>query len=226
MRRAARYLAISSKKSMCALKKNDRRGANASTSRPSALPELDVCEAVRDRERELLRGRRARFADVVAGDRDRVPFRQLGRAERNRVAHQTHRRPGREDEFLLRLIFLQDVVLQGAAEAPPCDTIGFGVRNEHRKDHRRRAVDRHRCRDRAEVDPAVQILDVCERVDGHAAFPDLTQRERVVGVAAHQCRQVERGRESVAPGREQFMEASVRVDRGAEAREHPHRPEL
>ena len=36
MRRAARYLAISSKKSMCALKKNERRGANSSTSSPAA----------------------------------------------------------------------------------------------------------------------------------------------------------------------------------------------
>ena len=34
IRRAARYFAISSKKSMCALKKNDNRGANASTGRP------------------------------------------------------------------------------------------------------------------------------------------------------------------------------------------------
>jgi hypothetical protein len=34
MRRAARSLAISSKKSICALKKNDSRGAKSSTSRP------------------------------------------------------------------------------------------------------------------------------------------------------------------------------------------------
>ncbi len=34
MRRAARYLAISSKKSIWALKKNDRRGAKSSTSSP------------------------------------------------------------------------------------------------------------------------------------------------------------------------------------------------
>ena len=37
IRRAARYLAISSKKSMWALKKNDSRGANSSTSRPAAI---------------------------------------------------------------------------------------------------------------------------------------------------------------------------------------------
>jgi hypothetical protein len=36
MRRAARYLAISSKKSICALKKKLSRGANESTSRPRA----------------------------------------------------------------------------------------------------------------------------------------------------------------------------------------------
>ena len=36
MRRAARYLAISSKKSLCALKKNESRGANSSTSIPRA----------------------------------------------------------------------------------------------------------------------------------------------------------------------------------------------
>ena len=36
--RAARYLAISSKKSLCALKKNDRRGTNSSTSSPASTP--------------------------------------------------------------------------------------------------------------------------------------------------------------------------------------------
>jgi hypothetical protein len=38
MRRAARYLAISSKKSMWALKKNDSRGANVSIGSPAASP--------------------------------------------------------------------------------------------------------------------------------------------------------------------------------------------
>jgi hypothetical protein len=37
IRRAARYLAISSKKSICALKKNESRGAKASTSIPRAI---------------------------------------------------------------------------------------------------------------------------------------------------------------------------------------------
>ena len=36
--RAARYLAISSKKSLCALKKNDIRGTKSSTSSPASTP--------------------------------------------------------------------------------------------------------------------------------------------------------------------------------------------
>ena len=38
MRRAARNLAISSKKSLCELKKNERRGANSSTVSPASMP--------------------------------------------------------------------------------------------------------------------------------------------------------------------------------------------
>ena len=46
MRRAARYLAISSKKSLCALKKNESRGAKSSTASPRAHAPLDVLDAV------------------------------------------------------------------------------------------------------------------------------------------------------------------------------------
>src|SRR5205085_11932000 len=46
----------------------------------AGLSALDVGEAVGERERELLRRRGARLANVVAGDRDRVPFRRVLRA--------------------------------------------------------------------------------------------------------------------------------------------------
>jgi hypothetical protein len=47
--------------------------------------QLDVGEAVGERERQLLGGGRARLADVVARDRDRVPARHLGGGERDGV---------------------------------------------------------------------------------------------------------------------------------------------
>jgi hypothetical protein len=188
--------------------------------------ELDVREAVRQREGELLRRGAAGLADVVAGDRDRVEARHLGRAEPNRVRDEPHRRAGREDELLLRLVLLQDVVLERAADLRARRALAFGVGDEHREHDRGGTVDRHRRRDRAEVDAAVEVLDVGERVDRDAALADLAEREIVVGVAAHECREVERGRQPVAARVEQLAEALVRVGRGAEAREHAHRPEL
>src|SRR6266540_1216917 len=79
----------------------------------------DVLHAVREGEGELLRRGGARLADVVPADRDRVPLRHLGRAELERVDHEPHRRLGREDPLLLRLVLLQDVVLDRAPERRP-----------------------------------------------------------------------------------------------------------
>ena len=75
--RAARNLAISSKKSLCELKKNEMRGAKSSTSSPRVDAVLHVLDAVAQRERQLLQRRRAGFADVIAADRDRVPARHF-----------------------------------------------------------------------------------------------------------------------------------------------------
>src|SRR5882757_9086614 len=57
---------------------------------------LDVGEAVLERERELLLRRRARLADVVSGDRDRMPARHVSRAPLDHVAAEAHRRVDRE----------------------------------------------------------------------------------------------------------------------------------
>ena len=76
---------------------------------------LDVGQAVLEREGELLRGRRAGLADVVAGDRDRVPARHLRRAPLDHVAQQAHRRVDREAPLLLGDVLLEDVGLDRAA---------------------------------------------------------------------------------------------------------------
>src|SRR6266480_1504114 len=78
---------------------------------------LDVREPVRERERQLLGGGRAGLADVVAGDRDRMPERHLLRAELDRVRDEPHRGLGREDVLLLRDVLLENVRLDRPAEA-------------------------------------------------------------------------------------------------------------
>ena len=186
---------------------------------------VDVGEAVREREGELLHRVRAGLADVVAGDRDRVPARHLLRAELDHVRHEPHRRLGREDPLLLRDVLLEDVRLDRPAELGARDALLLADADVEREQHRRRRVDRHRGRDLAERDPAEERLHVRERVDGNALAADLAERARVVGVETHQRRHVEGGREPCLPVLEQIAEPLVRLRRRAEAGELPHRPE-
>jgi hypothetical protein len=77
---------------------------------------LHVGHAVGQRERDLLHGRAALLAEVVAGDRDRVPARDLLAAVREQVGREPHRGLRRVDEVPPRDVLLEDVVLDGAAQ--------------------------------------------------------------------------------------------------------------
>ena len=117
--RAARNFAISSRKSLWTLKKNDSRGAIAAGVEARASRGREVLEPVREREGDLLHGRRARLADVVARDRDRVPARDVLLAEREDVGDEAQRRLRRERVRPPRRVFLEDVVLDRPRERRP-----------------------------------------------------------------------------------------------------------
>ena len=82
-----------------------------------------VFKPIAERECQFLRGGGACFTDVIPGDRDRIPLRHFLRAEFHRVHHKPHGRFGREDIFLLRDEFLEDVVLDGAAQLVGAQTL-------------------------------------------------------------------------------------------------------
>ena len=90
----------------------------------------------------------------------------------------------------------------------------------------RRPVDRHRRRDLVERDAVEQHLHVGQARDGHAALAHLAQRPRMVGVVAHQRREVERHRQPGLAVLEQELEARVGLLGAAEAGELAHRPQL
>ena len=73
MRRAARYLAISSKKSLCALKKNES-AARIHPRQAAAHAPFDVFDAVAQGEGQFLNRGRSRFANVIAADGDGLNF--------------------------------------------------------------------------------------------------------------------------------------------------------
>ena len=77
---------------------------------------LDVREPVRQRECELRDRIRACLRDMVAGNRHGVEVTHLiGDKVLLDVAHHFERKTGGEDTGVLRLIFLQDIGLNGAS---------------------------------------------------------------------------------------------------------------
>src|SRR5208337_3505263 len=85
----------------------------------AAARPLHVFDAVVDGECEFLQRGRSGFANVIAGDGDSVEARSKLRSELEGVNHQAHRGRGRIDIFLLRDVFLQDVVLDSAGNLLP-----------------------------------------------------------------------------------------------------------
>ena len=65
-----------------------------------------------------------------------------------------------------------------------------------------------------------------QRHDADAALADFAERERMVGIAAHQRRQIERDAEPGAAGGDQILVALVGFLRRPEAGELAHRPQL
>ena len=126
---------------------------------------------------------------------------------------------------MLRLILLEDVVLNRAAQLRGIDSLALSARDVEREQDRRRTVDRHRSRDAIHRDLGHEQLHVLAARDRDADLPDLAHAVRVVGVVAHQRREVERDRQARLPVIEQELEALVGLRRGAEAGELAHGPQ-
>ncbi len=101
----------------------------------AAARPLDVFDAVVDGERQFLQRGRSGFANVVAADGDGVEARRKLRSEFEGVNHQAHRGRGRIDVFLLRDVFLEDVVLDGAGNLLPVGALLFGHDQIHGPEH-------------------------------------------------------------------------------------------
>src|SRR5260370_30118267 len=86
---------------------------------------FDVLEAVAQGEGQFLDGGRAGFADVIAADGNGVELGRVLNTEFKRVNHQAHGRFRGVDVFLLRNVFLHDVVLERAGNRFPVSALLF-----------------------------------------------------------------------------------------------------
>ena len=123
---------------------------------------LHVGEAVLQRERQLLLRRRARLADVVAGDRDRVPARHP--LEQNSIMSVTSRIAGSigKHHSFWAMYSLRMSVWIVPASCSGGDALALGGDDVEREHHRRRRVDRHRGRHLAHRD-AARTASPCRR---------------------------------------------------------------
>ena len=154
--------------------------------------EFHVAEPVRQRERQFLRGGGAGLPDVVAGDRQRLVGGDVLGAVCHQVADEPQVRLRLEQPFLLGDVLLEDVGLQRAVEGGDVDTLALRGHEVHAEDRDGGAGDRHRCRDVTERNVGEEDVHVDRGVDRDAAVAHLTESTRVVGVATHERRHVER----------------------------------
>ena len=126
IRRAARNLATSSNSSDQAAKKKLQARREVVDREAPVDGGLAVGDRVGQRERQLLGRRRPGLAHVVARDRDRVPARQLARAELEDVGHEPHRGRRRVDPGPAGDVLLEDVVLGRARDPVAGDALLLG----------------------------------------------------------------------------------------------------
>ncbi len=176
----------------------------------------------RERVGQFLHRRRARLLQVVRAHVHRIPLRQLGRREQDRVLDEPHRRRRRKHVSAAREIFLHDVVLRRALQSCARRALLVRHRDVKREQPRGRRVDGHRGVHLGERDRVEQRAHVAEMADRHADLADLAARQHVIAIVAGLGRQIERDREAgLAPGEvfpiERVRLSGVRMPRiGAE----------
>ncbi len=194
---------------------------------PGLRGQLDVGEAVGEREGQLLGGGRAGFADVVARHRDRrataasrlrrTPWCRAPAASRAGVGTRTPSGPGTPSGCR------SAGCRRGRPRAVPFPSATATYMARSTAAGELMVIEvvtspRSMPANRSSMSP--------ERVHRDAALADLAQTDRIVAVPAHQRRQVEGGGEPGPAGGQQLVEAVVGVLRRTEPGEHAHRPEL
>ena len=135
---------------------------------------------------------------MISANGNRVEFRCEVRTKLEGVDHQAHGRSGRIDVFLLRDVFLQDVVLNCPRNFLPIGALLLRDHEIHCPQYRGRRIDGHRDRGLLEIDAVEEDLHILKRIDGDAAFAKFDFALHRIGIESHERRQIEGDRESAA----------------------------
>src|SRR5215472_15650086 len=186
---------------------------------------LDVGHSVGEGESDFLNGAGAGFANVIAGNRNGIPFGQVVAAPRKDVRYDAHGVLHRVNVRAARDVLLEDIVLDGAGKLPKARALPLCDGHVEAKEDRGRRIDGHRGRNFFKRNAVEKYLHVLERVDRHSDLAHLAERQRMIRVHADLRGQIEGDRKAHLALVEQVAVALVRFDGAPEACILAHGPE-
>ena len=186
---------------------------------------INISDTIGNRERDFLRSGGTSLTDMITGNRNRIPFRNVLRAILKDVRDDTHRRLRREDVRAAGSILFQDIVLDRAAQLVSRNALFLSNSDVHAEENGRRSVDRHRRGNLAKVDLVKQNFHIGEGVDSNADLADLALGNRIIGVITNLRRKIESAGKARAAVRDQITITLVGSFRRREASIHTHGPE-
>ena len=186
---------------------------------------MHIGDCIRQGERQFLHSGAASLSDVITRNGNRVPLWNVLGAIRKNIGDDPHRRPWWIHICSTRDVFLQQIVLNRAADFAGWHATLLCNELVHQQQNCRRRVDGHRRRDLVERQVSKQRAHVVERVNGYAHLAHLTSSPRVVAVVSHLGGQVEGTRQPGLSGFEQKLESLVGVGSTAKTCVLTHRPE-
>jgi hypothetical protein len=152
---------------------------------PRPAGPFHILNTIVERECQFLQGCRAGFANVVTTDGNRIPLRNVFRSELQSIHNKLHRRPGRKDEGLFCDVFLEDIVLNGAAETFPRYSLLFCHRQIHGPENRRGSIRCHGRADLVEWNTVEEQFHIGQRINRDSALADFSGRHEMIGVETH-----------------------------------------
>jgi hypothetical protein len=193
---------------------------------PGGKSGAHIFDAIGERIGEFQILRRARFLHVVAGDRDRVELRHVGRGVGENVGDDAQRGARRVDVGVAHHELFEDVVLDGAAELFRRHPLLLGGDDIQRHHRQHRAVHGHRHGHPVERDAGEQGAHVVDRIDRNARHADVAGDPRVIRVVAAVGGEIEGDRQALLPGGEIAAVEGIGVLGGREAGVLPDGPWL
>jgi len=151
---------------------------------------LNVGNTIGEREGDFLDRGGTRFADVITGDGDGVPFGKSIAAPGKNVGDDAHRGAHRIDVGSARDVFLEDIVLNGAGEFGEIGALFSCDGDVEAEKNCGRSVDGHGSGNAFERDLIEERFHVFERIDGYANLADFSESERMIGVHANLRRKI------------------------------------